>query len=57
MMTKVKTDEKNIKWHCLHIILLSLHSIFVVSPGKDAELEEKEDLFELDMESSDAGAR
>ena len=57
MMTKVTTDEKNIIWHCLHIILLSLHSIFVVSTCKDAELEEKEDLFELDMESSDASAR
>ena len=57
MMTKVTTDEKNIIWHCLHIILLSLHSIFVVSTCKDEELEEKEDLFELDMESSDAGAR
>lgn len=34
-----------------------LHIIFVVSTCKDAELEEKEDLFELDMESSDAGAR
>ena len=41
----------------IYLILLSLHSIFVVSTCKDAELEEKEDLFELDMESSDAGAR
>ena len=41
----------------IYLILLSLHSIFVVSTCKDEELEEKEDLFELDMESSDASAR